>query len=198
MRSRKSRNDFRYSANIIMWCFPKAGWQLWKITIYAPGPKRKMVSTNAIIQPVNPDWITWNIQKFPHSFHKWGVFRKQLIAGKRCSCLLFCCRVLVRSQHRAGFRITFGFVLALEPWWSTSFLPQSNLRFLFVLAQLCLFCNGISPGIDLDSLDCGLVSLNVSQESPWRLTEHYNPPLCNDCKIIIKIIMQQNAKNKLD
>lgn len=113
-----------------------------------------------------------------------GSFQKTtVIAGKRCSCLLFCCWVLVRSQHRAGFRITFGFVLALEPWWSTSFLPQSNLRFLFVLAQLCLFCNGISPGIDLDSLDCGLVSLNVSQECPWRLTEHYNPPLCNDCKI---------------
>lgn len=77
MRSRKSRNDFRYSANIITWYFPKAGWRLWKITIYAPEPKRKMVSTNAIIQPLNPDWITWNIQKFPHSFHIWGVFRKQ-------------------------------------------------------------------------------------------------------------------------
>lgn len=94
---------------------------------------------------------------------------------------------LVSSQHRAGSRITFNFVLAAGPLWSTTFLPWSNLRSLFVLSQLCLFCHGISPGIDLDSLrscfhEC--FSITVKEIHTIKVTSfHGQYQLCLEFKM---------------
>lgn len=90
------------------------------------------------------------------------------------------CGLPVRSQHRTGVRITCWSWSWLRSLWTSAHpvlrhpavttlsatWDPSEWEALFIFSKLYLICNGTSPGIDMDPLNCGVCFCAV-----WNITQ---------------------------